>query len=170
LADSVVAFTLPAEPPTGTLERIALGGNGFTAPQAEFLIRNVQSASDGTGSGSNSIQIGMDPNYCWMVAYMSATVTQASSADNDWRFQLVGARVPTQLITPLVNSLGRVTAQIGTTWLPPASVNTGAATLSLFVPSVGTDLLNVSAAIFVFDIRAREAVPYWNLVNARGGI
>jgi len=172
MADVLTAFTLPAQPATGTVERLALGGDGFRSPSAVYVIRDVQTLADGSNSGAVIVQMGLDPNYCSMIGFVTLSDTQASSVNEELRFQFVGAHVATMGETRLATAQVHEPPNILETWLPPAIIIPGVnpGTLSVWMDNVATDLMIFSAQIFIYDIRAREQTPYDLLVAARGGI
>jgi len=168
----VTAFTLPDPPPSGTLERFALGGDGTRSPSGVYVIRNVAVTGDGADSGSVSVQMGLDPDYCSMIGYATMSITQATPATEQIRWQFVGARVATMYQLRTVLTFAHGAPHIVDDWLPPAIIIPGEfpGTLSFFADNVGTDLNLFNANIFLYDIRAREITPYDLLVAARGGV
>lgn len=155
------------------MERFALGGDGMRSPSGMYVIRAVQAVGDGSDAGDDlSVQMALDPNYCSMIGYVSATISQATPADAVMRFQHVGPRVATMRVQRLNVSSWGLPPPIADTWLPPATMIPGEepGTTSVFVENVGTGILLFNANIFLYDIRAREETPYDLLVAARGGI
>lgn len=162
--------------PAGQIQFVALGGNGFSAPKGQYVIRNFAIVGDGSG-GVHSMSIVFDPDYCSMLQY--ATFLHDSIVSLDFKWNLVspglGPAVPAQIkqgdAVPISSTLGPAKAD---TWQPPAMILPGgsfsAPTLSITVLNVDLIVLTLNASIFVYDIRAREDERYQELVAARGGI
>lgn len=173
MANVVTAFTLPVQPATGTVQRFALGGDGYRSPSGVYVIRDVAALGDGTGAGHLTVQMGLDPNFVSMLGYVSLSISQATPATNRVKFQHVGALVATMQRNILLNfTNGNIVPEIAETWLPPAALIPGVSpgTTSVFVDNTGTDLLLFNASVFLYDIRAMENFPIDLLVAARGGI
>jgi len=172
MATTTVAWDLPDQPPSGVVERFALGGDGFRSPSGVYVIRNVAQTGDGTGAGGMITEVTLDPSYVSLVAYLTVGVSQATPTDMTVKFKLLGPRTPTQSEHVLVQSFNQAFPTIAHTWLPPAFPIGGEdpPVLGITVPQVGTDIATFQAAIFLYDIRARENFPIDLLVAARGGI
>jgi len=157
---------------TALVRFTALGGNGFNAPKGMYTIRNFSSTGDAT-AGSHTHSIIMDPNYCSMVAYSSMLIA-ASAAARDVRFSLVGPAVPLQAVGTNIPRIFSVGGHINYTWMPPAFINPGkedeVPTLQVAVLNVDTETLAMNAVIYLYDIRAREASSFGDLIAARGGM
>lgn len=164
-----------ATPSSGTavVTRIALGGNGFSAPAAMYAVRNFAVTGDAT-SGEHTLQVTMDPTYCSMVGYATMQLSAAVLPDVHW--QLSGPAVPMVGMNLQIAGIGAAVAgsPVIHTWLPPAMINPGnqdeVPTLELSVLNVDTVILNLNAVVFLFDIRARESALYAMLIAARGGM
>lgn len=166
------SFTLPGQPATGTNQFIALGGDGFTSPKGMYLVKNFTSTGD-AGGDENEILINMDPDYCCMIAFATVLV-QPAAADREMRLVIVGDQVPLMVTAPLVNAISADIggSQCSYTWMPPAFINPGgdgAPSLSARVANTLAEVLSLNAAIYIYDIRARESFPYAGLIAARGG-
>jgi len=166
------SLQLPDNPsPAGSIEFIALGGNGFNAPKGQYVIKNFATSGDATG-GAHTLSMAFDPSYCAMVQY--ATFLHATVVSLAFKFNIVSSAVPAQLLQGDVVSISStISTQKGLTWNPPAMILPGtptAPTLSISVLNIDTAVLTLNASIFVYDIRAREDSRYQELVAARGGI
>lgn len=172
-------FTLPGQPAQGAgLGGVAtftpLGGDGYTAPRGMFTVTNMVSTGDATG-GAHSNEIVMDSRYCSMVSY--ASMTGPNAADIDIRWSLVasvGGVVPLMVRTLAVDRMGAAidAATINDLWLPPAFIMPGSdpATLRIAVINADTITMQLHAVIFIYNINARQKVPYGMLTAPRGGI
>lgn len=169
-------FTLPAQPPTGVLRRVPLGGNGYTDPFAMYTLRNYAVTGDAT-NGSVSLTVVMDRRYCSLVSYCSGIYTAAGSSPAPFRW-LLGSG--TNGTTPnmfrqrrIVLGSTEVSAAIITDmWLPPAFLLPGGDFSELVLTGVNedTDIMQMFTVIYLFNINARQKVPYSHLVQSRGGI
>jgi len=170
MANVTTAFTLGAQPATGSALLVALGGNGFTAPKAMYIVRNVLAVSDGTDAGVTAVAMSMDPTYLAMVQYVTAVVSQSTKVDIDANWQYVGANMPSQVYRPRMETILWQAPHVQSMWTPAAAIDAPPATLTFAIDSQGTDQITFSAAVFVFDIRARETTPYGILIaSATGG-
>lgn len=167
------SFTLPAEPGTGDLEYVPLGGDGLHDPFAMYLVRSFAITGDVSG-GSQKLSIVFDDRFCSMVAY--ASFLKATAIDPaGFRWTLVGDRVPLQA-KQLERALTPSTvagATITDTWLPPAFINAGAGavpTLAISTTNEDGVALQMNAAIYLFNIDARQKTPMPRLVASRGGV
>lgn len=165
------SVTLPAQPGSGTLRFVPLGGDGYTAPFAMWQIRDFIATGD-SGAGNQVVSIGMDDRYCSLVGY--AAMTYTDTAVQDIRWVLAGTQVPLQVrtikLSPSSASLN--TATMSDLWLPPAAVSPGATPVTLSITTLNndTEVLTLHASIFLFNINARQKMPYQALVAARGGV
>ncbi len=170
-----VTVTLPATPSTGSLTYVPLGGDGFTAPQAAYVVRALQVTGD-AGGGAATLTIHMDPRFTSLVAYVTAQNDQASSADADLRLVITpstGIQIAAlTLQQPVVATSATVNSTtIGLTWNPtpllmPGAANTGRIIMKML--NVLADEYRLSAHIYLFNIRVRELTPMGPLLWARG--
>lgn len=173
-----VSVTLPAQPATGTVRYQALGGDGVNTPIGMYSVVGLQVTGDATG-GSATLQVIFDAKYQSLLAYANFGAVQVASADADYRVTLSGSglSMPTAsdsgLIVATSATLNVVT--LGKLWQPPpfvtASLPGQIGTLAWQVLNVDLDSYTMSAAIYVFDILAREHANSMGqmLFNARGG-
>ncbi len=167
-------MTLPAQPTSGTVERVPLGGDGFRAPNAAYAIIDHSVTGDGI-AGSEGLTIVMDDRFCSLVAWITVEIAQTISADADVRFTISDAvgRTPRLLEQRLVvsTSLDLSSQTIGATYNPtPQILGGGPLTTFCSVASVNVadDVVRMSAMIYLFDIRVREKTPMGPLLWARG--
>lgn len=164
---------IPATPANGFLRFIPLGGNGYTSPFAMWQCQQLLVTGDATG-GAASITVNMDRRYCSMMGYASMTYPGTTPDPFPLRWAITGDRVPQQFRAVKVDLIPTTisAARVSDTWLPPATVNPGPEeiALSITVPNTDTLVLQMHCAIFLFNINARQKVPYHLLAAARGGI
>lgn len=170
------SVTLPAEPTNGTLVFTPLGGDGFASPRAMYQLSNFAITGDVSG-GSISLDVVMDSRYCTMIAY--ATMLYSGTGTDPlpilWRLQEagVGGRSPLRLrqVSADVITADTGGARVNDMWVPPAFVDGASSGLTLTISTDNQDagILQMFASIFIFDINARQRVPFELLVRARGG-
>jgi hypothetical protein len=137
-----------------------------------YTIRNFATSGDATGD-DHTLSVVMDPNYCSMVGYAAMQIG-TSAANRSIHWQLAGPAVPAQFLNATLNRIDGVIdgSQIAHTWMPPTFVCPGGAsevpTLVISALNIDTEVLNMNAVIFLFDIRARESALYAHLIAARG--
>ncbi len=169
-------FTLPDNPPTGLLSYVPLGGDGYTDPFAMYALRNFLVIGDATG-GASTLTVVMDDRFCSMVSYASVIASGVNVNPTTVRWGLgsaVAGQTP-QMFRQRVLDLGSILvspSRLTDTWLPPAFLLPGAdfSSLSCAVPNEDTDVQQIFCAIFLYNINARQKVPYSHLVQARGGV
>lgn len=168
------SFVLPNQPATGRLTLSPLGGDGYTAPHAMYTVTNWLTTGDATG-GAQTMNVTMDDRFCGMVGY--ASMTSTAPADIDIRWSLVGAVngvVPLMVRAASIDRISSTvtTATVNDTWLPPAFIMPGqdSATLGLAVINTDTLVVQVHLVVFLYNINARQKMPFGVLADARGGI
>lgn len=173
VAESV---TLPAQPSSGSVTFVPLGGDGFTAPQHAYAIQNM-AATGAAGGGALSASILMDPRYVSLVAFATMRLVQAADTAIDVRFvigpQAGGVQIPQIIQQRLVTDIasGITSSTISDSFNPTPLLLPGAGqagSLSVAVVNVDTDILNLSAYIYCFNIRVRELTPMGPLLWSRG--
>jgi len=171
VADTITVITLPQQPANGTVTFEAMGGNGLTAPKGAYFIRNVQATADNSGVGANGVEVRMDPTYTYLIQDSSAFLSQTTPANQHFVWLHTGLGVPSQGRRLLANvtSVQITAATLADFWSPPASINRPPGTFSVLTRSLGTDIFTFNMTIFLFDIRAREQVPYGDLIAAATG-
>lgn len=171
-----VTLQLPAQPAVGVVQLVPLGGDGYSAPKAMFTVNSLTAVSDASG-GLTSIQLLMDQNYSSLVAFMSMTVLQALAADVQvqMRVRTPGTfpdRVAIQFDRGVVSEMSDVsTTQIARTWSPQPIILGGSGSgsqIDVTIENIDTDILTLSAAIYLFDNTVRTRAPMGPLLWARG--
>lgn len=171
-----VTLQLPNQPSTGAVHRTPLGGDGYRAPMAAYIVDNFQ-ATNAAGGGASTLTVQMDERFCSLVAYATLSMTQATPADIDARYRLD----TTQASSPIAPQVqGRrieftdsdiSTATINDIWTPtPVIIPGGGAggILTMGVVNIDTDLFRLSALIYLFNINVRQVMPMGPLLWARG--
>lgn len=164
-----------ATPTAGSavLTRVALGGNGFSAPSAMYALRNFATNGDASG-GEHTLSVIMDPDYCSMVGYATMQVDSNTTRDIHW--QLSSPAVPVMALNLKLLPVAIAISGSGLmhTWMPPAMINPGnkneVPTLVISSLNIEDEVLNLNLVVFIFDIRAREVSTYAQLIGARGGM
>ncbi len=166
---------MPAQPATGTVIRIPLGGNGYHAPIAAYEVSGFAVTGDAS-SGSLQAQINMDPRYTALCSFVTMSIQQGTSADADVSFLMSGSAgfVPTQADQGPVTAVASLVdaGEIRKTWTPTPVImpggNNANAHVRVNVLNVDGDVLGLSALFYIFNIRARELTPMGPLLWARG--
>lgn len=167
---------LPAQPSSGTVTYVPLGGDGFTAPQAAYSVQNHAVTGD-AGGGNLSVTVDMDPRFVSLVSFVSFRNAQATPGDAGYRLvvstaaggpqipQLLESNVLTAISGTISSSTINHTAKLQPMLLPGAG-NSGRVVVQML--NVLADLLQMSALIYLFDIRVRETTGMGPLLWARG--
>lgn len=158
----------------GVVHRTPLGGDGFVAPMAAYIVDNMLLTSSATG-GASTIQVNMDERFCSLVAYVTVSMSQAIQVDIEVRYRLDTAAVSSPVATQVQNRdllmIDWHTAEINDVWTPVPVVMPGdgaGALVSAAVENLDTDTLRLSALIYLFDINVRNVTPMGPLLWARG--
>lgn len=168
--------TLPDQPTIGFVRYVPLGGNGYQAPFAQYVIDNFALAGDVSG-GAVQHQVIMDPRYSSLVAYLSITNVQASSADMDFKLRIdsnapqssIANQIESGVITAISATVSSATAN--KIWSPVPTIMPGGGEGGLImseVLNVDGDLTRLSALIYLFNIDVRIVSPIGPLLWARG--
>ena len=168
----IETLVLPAQPTVGAVQRIPLGGDGFTAPIAAYSVVNFTLTGD-AGGGVLRARVDMDARFCSLISYVTFDVQQATPAAEEFRQFISAARaVPLMVDVGSVANLGTFTTfEINHMWQPPPLILPGAdhgAYHQLSIVNTDTDVLRVNLYIYIFDIRVRELTPMGPLLWARG--
>jgi len=164
---------LPAQPTTGTVDYLPLGGDGFSAPFAAYNIRNFGITGDGS-LGSAQLQVVMDQRYCSLIAYVMVRNEQDTVADADIRIRLSALRIAGCDLSETVEAMSALlgVATLTRTWEPPPVVLPGSGGVGTFLnfrmANLTDDDLFLDALIYLFDIRVRELTPMGPILWARG--
>lgn len=158
---------LPAQPDSGTVQYVPLGGDGVSAPHGQYVV-NVANLGDATG-GNNLIYVRPDPRWVTLVQFMQGKVTGAA-ADVNVRFSITGVGnilVGHNAVLANVDLAPTSIENMGM-WVPPmwlietpggGLANLDRPFLSLVGANVDGDTNTLTAFMFVFDRRVRELTP-----------
>ena len=169
---SVSAQTaLPAQPTTGSVALVPLGGDGWVAPHSAYTIEQTVTHDASGGSATNEIRF--DPRYTQLLSYINCLQTSGADAV-EVAFSVECSSNDRILVIkslPLVAVSGLSTTNTGL-WTPPAilcSAGLGVAgDLPFFrvvVDNVDTETTIMRARVYNFDKRARERVPLPQLLG-----
>lgn len=171
-----LSVTLPNNPATGLLQYVPLGGDGYTDPFAMYVLRNFLLTGDASG-GFSEIEVVMDDRFCSMVQFASVIFNDTSADPLPVRWVLGSSLLgttPNMFRVRDIPALAAATGEPQSTdmWLPPAFLLPGAdfSALSVKILNGNTDTMQLFTSIFLFNVNARQKVPYSRLVQARGGI
>lgn len=165
------AFTLPAQPTStnGSTQYVPLGGDGFSAPKAAYMVRGARIAGDAS-AGLATINITMDDRFTSMIQYVTGQIDEAA-ADSDFSW-FISSPFMASVITKGVDLAGNVafSPNLGHTWNPVPILLPGqqAGLLSVGWPNVDADTFFCDALIYLFDIDVRQKSPIAPLLWARG--
>lgn len=172
VAESIV---LPAQPTTGQVTRIPMGGDGQFAPFAAYALQGFSLTGD-AGGGNVAHTVTMDSRFCSLVTYVTLTNAQASSADADFRFTMAGLggnEVP--LIAEgglsVAIAAGVSSSTINELWRPPPVVLPGGPDVGFVaarMANVLADVVQLFMMVYLFDIDVRTKTPMGPLLWARG--
>ncbi len=168
-------FEPPAQPTTGALTYVPLGGDGYSAPLAAYSIQNHAVTGDATG-GAASLTVDMDPRFCSLVSFVSFSILQATSADAEYSLKIgssTGTQIPSILHSDLQVAVSSTVSskEINKTFnlIPMMMPGAGqAGQINLLVKNVDTDIVRLSALIYLFNIRVRELTAMGPLLWSRG--
>jgi len=168
------AFTLPAQPASGAVTYIPLGGDGYTAPFAAYAIRLARITGDAS-SGFMGIDITMDPRFCSLITFITGQIQQATSADADVELSISGSPYPTVVSSgPQVAVASLVSGfEIASTFNPPPIILPGgnqAPLLRARYLNVNGDFGFIDAMVFLFNISVRETTPMGWLLFSKGSV
>lgn len=168
------AFTLPDQPTLGNVERIPLGGDGFTAPTAAYHVNGFQVNGDATGGG-NFLDMTLDNRFCSLVAYVTLQLDQVTPADVGYRMSItdISGRTPPIVLQKTGDSTSSNIAAVNIAeTLSPVPIilggGPGVGLISIAVRNVDLDQFSMGALIYLFDIRVRELTPMGPLLWSRG--
>jgi len=166
----------PGSPLSGAVHRTPLGGDGFRAPMAAYILDNIQLTGD-AGGGAVTIQVNMDERFCSLVAYMVYSNSQATPAAVGIRFRIdtaegsspIAPQVQSVFASALASTVS--TSSINEIFTPtPVIIPGGGAGGLITVASTNalSDNNRLSALIYLFNINVRQVMPMGPLLWARG--
>ncbi len=151
---------LPAQPTSGGVDYLPLGGDGFTAPHSMYTVRNMNIVGDASG-GQLQAKVTQDRRFSAICTLMSigvvgpaaavvfrAEIAHAPQQNSRQVFQIGGTGVFTELPSALSQAL----------WSPSPILDLAHIQVKADNSGVGVDLL-LNALIYNFDIRVAEKVP-----------
>lgn len=169
-------LALPNQPTQGRVHRVSLGGDGYTAPHAAYVVDNMILTGDVSGGALSHI-ITMDERFCSLVAYVNILSSQVASADADWVVGLdsniangaIAPQLEGRVIAATSATVSSVTLASIFTPVPVVLPGAGAgAQINSNVLNVENDGVRISALIYLFNVRVREVTPMGPLLWARG--
>lgn len=168
----VEEITLPGQPVSGQVTFVPLGGDGFVAPKFAYAIKDFLLTGDATGTFVQHTVL-MDERWCALIAYVSFNISQATSADADFQITISSGRSASIQASGSAHAVDSSvsTLEVRHTFQPTPLVLPGAgdtARLRMQVLNVDTDVVRLSAYIYLFDVRVRETTPMGPLLWARG--
>lgn len=168
--------TLPAQPTTGNLTFVPLGGDGYTSPRAAYALVNHKVVGD-AGGGAATLEVVLDDRFTSLVSFVSVESQQVSSADVGLRIEISsiagGRQIPQMRHQEVATAISATIAAstISRTWNPPAQLLPGAGEVGRvqfkMINTLNDDYF-LSMLVYLFDIRARELTPLAPLLWARG--
>lgn len=172
IADTV---TLPAQPTSGRVHIVPLGGDGFTAPHSMYTISDMALTGDVAG-GSLQMDIIFDERYCSLVQFVTFRNAQATPADAEFKVSIFSVDdnfTPVQLVQGDLTAVAATidSSSLALTWNPTPILFGGGPAIGrirLRLKNVDADVVRLSATIFLFNIRVRETTPMGPLLWARG--
>ncbi len=167
--------TLPAQPTTGRVHIVPLGGDGFVAPHSMYTISDMQVTGD-AGGGVARLTIIFDDRHCSLLGWCSLRIEQGTPADADVRLSAFSGDdnfSPAQVLQqPVIKTAAAVNSStIGITWSPVPMIyggGPGVARCQADAVNVTNDEYRFSAIVYQFDIRVREVTGTGPILWARG--
>lgn len=170
----ILDHLLPEQPAEGQVRFQPLGGDGYTAPQSEY-IGSIKEDGDASG-GYHAIRVTMDPQYVSLVNFCAFGLKNTTSS-HFFRMTLsevggVQLSIFGQAVYGLIG-LGTTQARLGALWSPPpmlmsATEKTAGVDpmLAVYVPNnTGVELgINVRVLNFAKDVR--EKVPLHQILGS----
>jgi len=147
------SFALPAQPASGSVEFIPLGGNGFTAPQSAFLF-DMRITGDASG-GAIDFTVLRDERFEHIVSFMSIESNNAAAIA-----YLMGIRRKAGVTFHNIGTTkesGAVQDLASIIWSPPTMIEP----ISWTAKVVNTDLesFKFKGIVYNFNIRSSEETP-----------
>ncbi len=172
----VETLVLPAQPATGSVNYIPLGGDGFSAPNGAYAVNNFSLTGDATG-GLLTFNVTMDNRYCSLVSYATGLIGQVTPTDAEFRTilrSLTGNAVPEIVHAGIREALvAAFVVEVNELWSVPPVILPGGpdvGQLSWNWVNADGDSFSLDALIYVFNIRVREMTPMGPLLWAKGAL
>lgn len=155
--------TLPAQPTTGSVAFIPLGGDGFMAPIAMYQLESVGVVNDASG-GTAQLFVNMDPQFQAVIQNIVFDVASAAAdkemvcaiTSRDGNYSDVGQVIA---LLPTITGVSNARAS----WCPVPLFDCGQ--INGVVANVDTETFSMSAQILLFNRRATEVIPL-SILNA----
>ncbi len=159
----LASVDLPAQPTTGDVHVLPLGGNGWSAPHSATVVR-VALASDVSG-GVSQIKIVLDPRYVSLIAWMNTTIAAGASAVANR--QGVVESATDLVVNGKACDYGAITGveNCSKLWMPPGCMCTNTVLGSGYPyivsesPNVNGQTHTLRARILNFDKQAAQRTP-----------
>ncbi len=151
----VLEVTLPAQPASGTVEFLPLGGDGRTAPHSMFLV-DIQGTGDATGNHLR-LTINRDQRFEQLCSYMM--LQNGSAAAVDYRMQVLTAGAARQInVGATKHATIDVTFTVASIiWAPPAYMLGDQ--WQMATANVDTIVSRLKVLLYNFDIQASKKTP-----------
>lgn len=161
--------TLPAQPTIGRSVLTPLGGNGYTAPHACYM---VESSVVGDVSGGTAVvQVVGDARYVNLFAFLNAKIA-GDAAAGDFQMSLEetsGGTAPNiHIVGTIPNVATTFSLNSAFLWFPPPIYYKGVGVASSAFANVGvgeTYRMAVQVYLFAIDVLQRTPLPLlqWNV-------
>jgi len=153
-----VSDALPGQPTVGSSVYRPLGGDGFTAPLAQYSVLQ-QLTGDATGARSN-VTLGLDDRWMSIVSLLEIHLTGGGSVREgimEVRADRPSSGVHRARGFGQMIFLSTLSSEGLLSWNPPIVLDA----LSIFYTTVNVDtaIMNCRAQIYCFQKRALEEVP-----------
>lgn len=171
-------FQLPTQPASGDAVVVPLGGDGFKAPRLAYMVNKFAVTGDASG-GNAQLTLEMDPRFVCVVGYVTLQVKQATSTDSEFRMTISSDFVAEQVDQGDQTAISSTIAafEFARTWIPapvalPGGFGTSGASntprIVIRMLNVDTDVYEMAALVYCFDIRAREIFSMGQILEQRG--
>jgi len=150
-------LVLPAQPASGSVSYVPLGGDGFRAPFAMYQLNSVGVVNDASG-GTAQIFVDMDPQFQAVCQNMVFDIASAA-ADKELICAISDRSLLYSDIAQVIALLPSITgiSNARASWCPVPLFDLGR--INGVVANVDTETLSISAQILLFNRRATEVVP-----------
>lgn len=166
-----MALTENVSFPDESATYVPLGGDGFSAPFAMYIVdRSVTGDASG---GAVTQSFTMDERYCSLVRWIGMSIGQ-TNADTQYRLNIAANPEGTSPKLGITGTLVGVASTVSSEgaqgfWVPPQTVLPPAAVINTQFTNVLSDTFRISMEVLLWNIRVRELSPWQYLMNAAGG-
>lgn len=144
-----VTLTLPAQPTTGSVDYVPLGGDGWSSPQSMYLV-DSKSTGDVSG-GINTIDILRDQRFEQLIDFV---MIQTDGGAVTYRMDIFRRAQSRAIRIGASNAEASISSAL---WSPPAVIDPDSWRVT--IPNVDTEILTFKSTIYNFRITASEHVP-----------